>query len=94
MEPEKPAVPAVPAAPAAPAKAKGDNPFGMNRADGLRTWSDSTGQYQLEARLISVRNDVVRLCNAQGKYFRIAIDRLSAADQDFVRSQTQVATAW
>ena len=38
---------------------------------------------------------MVRLCNAKGKYFRIAIDQLSAADQQFVRNQTQaVATAW
>ena len=49
----------------------------MNHSGGLRIWSDATGQYQLEARLISVQDDMVRLCNAQGKYFRIALDQLS-----------------
>jgi hypothetical protein len=80
--------------PAKPAKPEG-NPFGMNRAPGLRTWSDASGQYRLQARLVSVQNNVVRLCDANGKYFRVAIDRLSTADRQFVRSQTAaVATAW
>ncbi len=63
--------------------------------NGLRTWSDATGTYRLEARLVSVQDNLVRLCNAEGKFFRIAMQKLSAADQQFVRTQTvTVATAW
>jgi outer membrane biosynthesis protein TonB len=101
IEPEKPVVPPVPAGPAVPAPAAPgvpptpakDSPFGMN--NGLRTWSDATGQYRLEARLVSVQDNLVRLCNAEGKFFRIAMQQLSPADQQFVRAQAQtVATAW
>jgi hypothetical protein len=63
--------------------------------NGLRIWSDTTGQYRLEARLVSVQDNLVRLCNAEGKFFRVAMQKLSAADQQFVHTQTQtVATAY
>ena len=90
---EKPAAPAE--KPAKPAKPNDDNPFGKADTGSLRLWTDMTGQYQITARLVSVLDGVARLQQADGNYVRVAIDRLSVADQKFVGSLTEsFATAW
>ncbi len=93
--PAAPAEPAAPAAPAEPAeKPAADDPFGGAPSDDpfsqnediqqLRTWVDATGQYKLEARFVEMVDGKVRLQMANGRYFRITIDQLSAGDLELV----------
>ena len=92
----KPAAPDAtkPAAPAKPAKTD-DNPFGKNDVRGLRMWTDVSGRYRLEARLLSVEDGVVRLATNDGRVFRIAAAKLSVVDRQWIRGQTRsLAAAW
>lgn len=79
-----PAAPEKTPEPKAPQK---DNPFGSNDIKGLRMWTDASGKYQLEARLVSFEDGSVRLQKANGGYARIAFDLLSTTDKDFVLNQ-------
>jgi hypothetical protein len=63
------------------------NPNLESRAP-FRTWTDNTGKHRLEAALVEVRDGNVRMRTASGGLKVIALDRLSAADQDYVRQQT------
>jgi len=54
---------------------------------GLRTWTDSTGAYRIEARLVGVAGSLVRLRCADGRFVRVRMDRLSAADQRLVLAE-------
>ncbi len=74
------------AKPAAPKKPQ-DDPFGSNDANKPRLWTDASGKYHIEARFVSYADDTVRLQAADGRYYRIKFDRLSASDQDFVLHQ-------
>ena len=52
----------------------------------LKTWADASGRYRIEARFVGVvEGGVVRLQRADGRFVRVAIDRLSASDQQWVR---------
>lgn len=51
-----------------------------------RQWTDSTGVFAVEAELIEVSGDNVRLRKADGQVVTVPLDRLSAADRDYVRS--------
>ena len=54
----------------------------------MRTWTDNTGQYQVEGRFVARFNDgTIRLILADGQYVRISFARLSPADQGFVLNQ-------
>lgn len=99
--PETPAKPAETPAPA-PAekpptkpKAADVDPFAHDGASGARLWTDATGQYRVEARFVSVVDGAtVRLQKADGRFVRVAMDKLCAGDQQFVRGQlTALATA-
>jgi len=103
-EPKKDEKKAEPAAPAKPAEPKKDEKK-AGAADkktsatdrGLRTWTDSTGKYQVEARLVATleRGIVVRLLRADGRYVRVTFDRLSQADRLYVLSQDRaIALNW
>ena len=76
--------------PAAPAeKPTEPDPFSQNDR-GLRNWTDSSGQYAVEARYIGTLDDgTVRLQKSDGQYVRVSLRRLSAADQTFVRGVTK-----
>src|SRR5208337_260929 len=65
--PKTPETPKAPDAPKAPEKPK-DDPFGNadNDVKALRTWTDASGKYQIEARLVSFENGTVRLQKANG----------------------------
>ena len=52
-----------------------------------RTWTDSTGTYKTEAELVDFQNGIVRLKKVDGTIVSLPIERLSQADQQFVRSQ-------
>jgi S1-C subfamily serine protease len=54
----------------------------------MRTWKSATGTFSTDAELIEVTPDgSVRLKKKDGKEIKVPLDRLSAADQEFVRSQ-------
>jgi hypothetical protein len=52
-----------------------------------RTWNDSTGRYRVEAELRDVAADHVSLEKADGTVVQVPLDRLSSADQQYVRSE-------
>lgn len=52
-----------------------------------RTWTDSTGTYKTEAELVDFKNGIVRLKKADGTVVSLPLERLSKADQQFVKSQ-------
>jgi len=53
----------------------------------VRTWTDRTGQYKIEAALIEVKRGKVRLKTEEGKILSIPFNKLSKADQEYVRKQ-------
>ena len=50
-----------------------------------REWTDSTGQYKIEAEFAGAINNIVRLRKPDGVVVEIPIERLSQEDQDLVR---------
>ena len=50
----------------------------------LRTWTDSTGQFKLRARLVRVSSDKVTLEKANGDKLELPLSRLSAIDQKYL----------
>ncbi len=50
----------------------------------LRSWSDDTGAYQVQARLFRVSEGHVRLLKQDGRTTTVPLDRLSPADQEYV----------
>jgi hypothetical protein len=87
--PAAPEAPAAPA-PAAPAKPAADDPFAdpfKISADGqlpVRMWSDNTGTFQVEGRLIAILPDHVRLLKSNGRTTTVPKRRLSDADSTYV----------
>ena len=70
--------------------------FKMPKANGavepvrlMRTWTDSTGTHKVEAEFVDFKDGKVQLKKEDGKTITIPIERLSDADQDSVKSQTQ-----
>lgn len=51
----------------------------------VRTWKDSTGQFQIRAEVIGVQGGQVTLKREDGQVVRLAVTRLSAEDQAFLR---------
>jgi hypothetical protein len=47
-------------------------------------WSDDTGRYSVEAELVDVTKDSVRLKRKDGKLITVARSRLSTADRDYL----------
>ncbi len=55
--------------------------------DSARTWSDRTGQFQVQAALVSVTDGQVKLRKAENdQVIEIPLERLSDADQEFIKS--------
>ncbi|TWT88938.1 hypothetical protein Mal64_24280 [Pseudobythopirellula maris] len=52
----------------------------------LRTWSDRSGSYKIEAVYAGVDGDAVKLSKRDGEELRVPLDRLSADDQSYVRA--------
>jgi len=59
--------------------------FGSVHASELRTWSDATGVYRTDAKLLGFAAGVVKLKKKNEKTVSVPIHRLSAHDQEFVR---------
>ena len=53
-------------------------------AEEIRTWSDSTGRFKIEAKYISTEGDKVKLERADGKSMEIQISKLSKDDQQYL----------
>jgi hypothetical protein len=51
----------------------------------MRLWTDNTGKYHVNARLVMVSQTHVRLLKDTGKYTTVPVQRLSLADLAFVR---------
>ena len=54
-----------------------------------RTWTDSTGKFKVQATLAGFDNKTVRLKKKDGKPITIPIEKLSQADQEYVRSSAK-----
>lgn len=50
----------------------------------VRTWTDSTGRFTIEARLVSAEGEQVLLERADGTMVRIDLEKLSAVDREYV----------
>lgn len=81
------------AKPAAPAQ---DDLFGSNADkvtdNGYRVWTDDTGTFRVNARLVVVLDGKVRLLKDTGKFTTVPFTRLSGLDLQFVEEQQKLAT--
>lgn len=59
----------------------------------MRTWTDSTGSFNLEASFVATNGKQVKLKNADGKVLTLALDKLSQEDQDYVNDQADADDA-
>ncbi len=55
-------------------------------ASATRTWTDRTGKFKVDAKLVEKTNNEVILESADGKRVTVPIDRLSETDQDFIET--------
>ncbi|MCH8922533.1 MAG: trypsin-like peptidase domain-containing protein [Planctomycetes bacterium] len=51
----------------------------------LRTWTSASGSYKITARLIRISGNVLHLKGEDGRTFDVPLEKLSAADRQFVR---------
>ena len=58
-----------------------------------RTWTDASGDSQVEAHFVTFQNDKVWLHRSDGRTFGIAMSGLSRADQEYVRQQIELDRA-
>lgn len=56
-------------------------------ADELRTWTDSTGRFKVEAEFIECEDDVLLLRKENGKAIRMPLDKLSEEDRQYVEQR-------
>lgn len=59
----------------------------------LRRWTDNTGSYQVDARMLSVSGTHVKLMKATGRTTTVPLSRLSSADLEFVNLQASAQKA-
>ena len=52
-----------------------------------REWTDSTGKFKIEGELVAVRAGKAIIEKKDGSIISVPVDRLSAADQEFLKSQ-------
>ena len=51
---------------------------------GARTWTDSTGKYQVQAKMIGVRDGMVQLLKTDGLVVEVSTNQLSQADRHWL----------
>lgn len=56
-----------------------------------RTWSDATGKFSVRAELVEVKDGKAVLRRTDGKQMDVSVDRLSDADQAFIKAQGERA---
>jgi hypothetical protein len=64
-----------------------DSPAATVTPGGLRTWTDASGKFQIEAKFISANDDHVTLEKPDGSHIRLPSDKLSPADQQYIAEQ-------
>jgi hypothetical protein len=79
----------------AAAMAKRTSPAATGRepaaSPAARIWTDATGQFTVEAALVAVKDGKVLLIKANGSVLELPLSKLSVADEDYLRSLTEVA---
>jgi hypothetical protein len=78
-----PPAPAEPSAPPAPAPQAA-----VNGINGLRIWTDATGQHRARAVFASAQGDVAYFESEDGRLVKTAMSKLSREDQELIRSST------
>jgi len=53
----------------------------------VRVWTDATGKFSIEARLVSVMSGRAKLTREDGSEIAVEIAKLSEADQRYIRQQ-------
>lgn len=61
---------------------------GLARAAEIRTWTDASGKFKVEARLVVEENGIVLLKRKGGKTLKIQRNKLSKKDQDYLDAQS------
>ncbi|MHB0956287.1 MAG: SHD1 domain-containing protein [Pirellulaceae bacterium] len=56
-----------------------------------RTWKDATGSFSVEAEFVDFVDGKLRLKKTDGQVITVALEQLSAADQQYVRTRTEKA---
>ncbi len=56
----------------------------------VRTWTDNTGRFSVEAELVVIRADRIVLEKADGATANVAIARLSEADREFLKTAAKL----
>jgi len=56
-----------------------------------RTWTDRSGEFEVEAEYVGYKNGKVRLKSEKGKSITVDVQRLSQADQEFVAEKRRIA---
>ena len=51
-----------------------------------RTWSDSTGRFKIDAKLVCADDSEISLLKSDGKQVTIPLEKMSEADQTFINS--------
>jgi beta-lactamase regulating signal transducer with metallopeptidase domain len=57
----------------------------------MRTWHDTSGKFEIEAVLVSVKGETVTLKTKDGRTIPVPLKKLSAEDQKFIAEQAQAA---
>ena len=57
----------------------------------FRTWTDSTGTYQVRARFVKIADGVVQFAREDGRSASVPLERLSEADQKIARELAAAA---
>jgi hypothetical protein len=69
-----------------PATAAGDAPSAAGANDPVvRTWTDLTGRYRVDAALVEIRGGVAHLRKPDGAQLRVPLNRLSDGDRQYAR---------
>ncbi len=63
-------------------------PFISHAQEPSRTWRDAAGKFSIEAKLIDVQADTVRLQKSSGDTINVPLSKLSDADAAYVKSKT------
>lgn len=57
-----------------------------------REWGDATGKYRVQAELVEVKDDVVKLRRADGVILSVSMKDLSKVDRDYIKSVSQAGS--
>lgn len=64
-----------------------DDVIGGYDQEQTRSWSDATGKFSVEAKLIEVTEEFVRLKTAKGKEIKVPLEKLSSSAKAYLKSR-------